>query len=338
MIVLGLVAALFAFTGCGSDTLNVFNWGDYIDEEVLGIFTEQTGIQVNYQNFATNEEMYTKIKNGGSEYDVLFPSDYMINKMIKEDMLEKLDMQNIPNIAHIGDQFRNLSYDPNGEYSVPYMWGTLGILYNTAMVDEAVDSWDILWNAKYENRIFMYESMRDSFTPAFKRLGFSINTTDSAEIDAAKRLLIEQKPIIRAYVGDAVKDSMIGGEGALSLVFSGDAVFCIEENPDLAFAVPKEGSNIWFDAVVVPKGTKHKKEAEAFINFLCDPDIALKNTEYIGYSTVNMTAFENLPQEVQDDPVYWPRLESLGNSEVFLDIGDYIGEYDKAWTEVLASE
>lgn len=339
-----VVITLLTFTGCASSdekaavTLNVFNWGDYIEEEVLASFTETTGIQVNYTTYATNEDMYTKIKNGGSEYDVLFPSDYMIEKMIKEDMLETLDLNNIPNMEHIDGRFRNLPYDPNETYSVPYMWGTLGILYNTTMVEEEIDSWDILWDEKYSKSIFMYDSLRDSIGIALKRLGYSLNTLNANDLKAAKDILIEQKPIVRAYVGDSVKHSMIGREAAMALVYSGDAIFCMEENDELDYVVPVEGSNVWYDAMVIPKDSKHKKEAEMFINYLCEPEIALLNTEYIGYSTVNASAFKMLPEETQNDPVYWTPDDVFYKCETFLDLGDFLAEYNKAWTEILASK
>ena len=218
------------------------------------------------------------------------------------------------------------------------MWGTVGILYNTEMVDDEVDSWEILWDEKYSKRIFMYDSLRDSIGAALKRLGYSLNTKSPDELSEAKRILMEQMPIVRAYVGDSVKHSMIGREAALALVYSGDAMFCIEENDALAYAVPKEGSNVWYDAVVIPKAAKHKREAEQFINFLCDPEIALMNTEYIGYSTVNTAAYEMLPEETRNDPVYWPSDEIFYNCETFLDLGEFLAEYNKAWTEVLASK
>ncbi|MCL2707741.1 MAG: extracellular solute-binding protein, partial [Defluviitaleaceae bacterium] len=222
-------------------------------------------------------------------------------------------------------------------YSVPYMWGTLGILYNTTMVDEEVDSWDILWDEKYSKRIFMYDSLRDSIGVALSRLGFSVNTLDASELEAAKKSLILQRPLVRAYMGDQVKHSMIGREGALSLVYSGDAIFCIEENAELDYAVPLEGSNVWFDAVVIPVGTQKKAEAEAFINFLCDPQIALLNTEYIGYSTVNSEAFKLLSDDLRNDPIYWPPDDVLERCAPFLDLGPFLAEYNRAWTEILAS-
>lgn len=317
-------------------TINVYNWGDYIDEEILDQFKEETGIRISYDTFASNEDMYTKIKLGGANYDIAIPSDYMVEKMIKEGLLEAIDYSNIPNIENIDERFKGMAYDPDGTYSVPYMWGTLGILYNTKMVDGPVESWDVMWDENNKDQIFMYDSMRDSLAASFKRLGYSLNNTNPDELKEAKDALIQQKPLVQAYAGDNVKDKMIGGEGAYALVYSGDAVYCIEENPDLDYVVPEEGSNKWFDAIVIPKGAQHKKEAEMFIDFLCRGDIALKNTEYIGYSTVNSAAFDMLPEEMQSDPVYWPEDEVYNKCEVFLDLGEFIKEYDKAWTEILA--
>ena len=243
-----ILVMIFSLAACGgggggqkvSTTINVFNWGDYIDESVLTDFEKEYGIKVNYDYFATNEEMYVKLKSGGTDYDVLFPSDYMIARLIKEDMLHKLDFNNIPNIEHIDDRFKNLDYDPNNEYSVPYMWGTVGIAYNTTMVDEPVDSWNILWDPKYEGNILMMDSQRDSIAVALKKLGYSLNSRNEAELEQAKEELIKQKPLVLSYVGDEVKDKMIGGEAALAVVYSGEVIAIRWENPDIAYSIPKK--------------------------------------------------------------------------------------------------
>jgi spermidine/putrescine transport system substrate-binding protein len=346
-LIILFVSGLFLLTsGCQSSsasgsgessTLNVYNWGEYIDLEILDSFTEETGISVVYDTYATNEDMYTKIKNGGASYDIAIPSDYMIERMINENLVEPLNLGNIPNFKCIDQRFTSLAYDPGCEYSVPYMWGTFGILYNKEMVDDVVDSWGILWNEKYKGQIFMYDSLRDTIGISLKYNGFSLNSTDPSELEIAKNSLIEQKPLARAYVGDTVRDSMIGNEGALAIVYSGDAIYCIGENPDLAYAVPKEGSNIWFDAIVIPKGAKNISAAEKFIDYLCRPDICLKNVEFIGYSTVNSETFSMLSDETKSDPAYWPTDDIYDRCEVLSDLGDYIREYDKAWTEVLAA-
>ena len=319
------------------ETLQFYNWGSYIDEDILKDFTKETGIKVKLSTFASNEEMYAKLNSGSAFYDLAIPSDYMIERMIKEGMLEKIDLSNIPNYKNIDAQFKNLAYDSANEYSVPYMWGTCGLLYNTGKVDDVVDSWDILWNAKYAKQIIMYESMRDSFIPAFRRLGYSVNTRDLKELEAARDLLIEQRPLVHAYMGDIIRDAMISGEAAIALMYSGDAIDCMDNNPALAYAVPKEGSNVWFDSLVIPKGARNKDKAEAFIDYLCRPDVALKNTEYIGYSTVNAETFKMLPSDMLENPAYWPDEDILGRCEVFLDLGDFARDLDKAWTEVLGS-
>lgn len=333
--VLLCTVALTSCNGSGNTVseLNVYNWGDYIDESILKTFTEETGIKVNYETFTTNEDMYTKISKGSTNYDIAFPSDYMIEKMITNDLIQKINFENIPNYKNIDDKFKNLGYDSNNEYSVPYMWGTVGIVYNKTMVDDVVDSWNILWNSKYKDNIFMLDSQRDSIAVALKKLGYSLNTRDVGELEQARDALKEQKPLVLAYVGDDVKNKMISGEGAISVMWSGDAIFCQAENPDLEYSIPKEGSNYWFDGVVILKNAPHKEEAEKFIDFLCREDIALKNTEYIGYSTPNKAAFDLLGDEKKSDATYWPSDEELSRCEIFHDLGDFIKEYDRVWTE-----
>ncbi|KAB3535438.1 ABC transporter substrate-binding protein [Alkaliphilus pronyensis] len=334
-----LVASIIlAMTGCseGKPTLKVYNWGDYIDESVLVEFEEEYGIRVIYDTYATNEDMYIKIKAGGSDYDVAFPSDYMIERMIKEDLLHEIDFNNIPNFKYISEEFKNLDYDSSNNYSVPYMWGTVGIIYNTTMVDDTVDSWDILWNEKYANQILMLDSQRDSIGITLKKLGYSLNTRDVNELEAVKDELIKQKPLVLAYVGDDVKDKMISEEAAMAVVWSGDAVYMKWQNPNLEYAIPKEGSNLWFDAMVIPKTSKNKENAELFINFMTSTDIAFKNTDYIGYSTPHVEARKLLDDELINDKTAYPSSEDLANCEVFKDLSDFLTEYDRVWTEVKA--
>jgi len=339
-----LAVLLFALTACnrGENEIRVFNWGNYLDESILAEFTAQTGISVVYTTFASNEEMYARVTGAGGGFDVLFPSDYMIERMIREELLLPINFENIPNMRYVDERFLDLAFDPNGRYSVPYMWGTLGILYNTTMVEEiagdmVVDSWDILWDERFAGNIFMYDSMRDAFVPALRRLGYSINTTNLDEMTAARDLLIAQRPLVRAYLGDHVIHSMIGNEAALALVYSGDAMFTMELNEDLNYVAPREGTNVWFDSMVIPRGARNQAGAEAFINFLNNPEIALRNTEYTGYSTTNRAAFELLPEEVRNDPVYWPSDEIINNSEVFVHLGEHTAAWERAWTEVLAT-
>ncbi|MBS5968116.1 MAG: ABC transporter substrate-binding protein [Clostridium perfringens] len=337
------------FLGCGpkkdeeatqdknSNVLYVYNWGDYIDPELLTKFKEETGIDVKYDVYDTNEIMYQKLNSGNVSYDIVIPSDYMIEKMKNEDMLSKIDYSNIPNYKYIGEQFKKLAYDPTDEYSVPYMWGTVGIIYNTKRVSDPVDSWNILWNPKYKDQVIMPDSVRDAMAVAEKKLGYSLNTENLDQIEDAKKELMTQKKdgLILAYMVDQVKDAMVGGEASLAVAWSGDAVTMIERNPDLAYAIPKEGSNKWFDAIAIPKNAKHKENAEKFINFLCDPENAEQNVEYIGYSTPNTAAYELLPEDIKNDKVAYPDEESLKNCEVFIDLPSKIlRKYDEAWLEI----
>ncbi len=319
-------------------TINVFNWGDYIGETTIADFEEaHPGIKVNYEYFTTNEDMYVKIKTGASAYDVAIPSDYMIKRMLDENLLNKINMDNIPNYKYIDDRFKFLDYDPNNEYSVPYMWGTVGILYNKTMVSEPVDSWKILWGEKYSKQILMQDSERDSIGVTLKMLGFSMNTKNISELEEAKAKLIEQKPLVLSYVVDEVKDMMIAESAALAVVWSGDAYYCMSENENLAYAIPKEGSNYWFDSMVIPKTSKHQKEAEAFINFMCETDISFNNTDYIGYATPHTEVMKKLDPALTSDRAAYPLAEDLKNSEIFQYPGDAINkEYGRIWTEVKA--
>lgn len=345
-----LLATMLVLSACGSEeaqdpnkpyagtTLNIYNWGDYIAEDTLERFTEETGIKVNYEMFDSNEIMYTKYKSGAVDYDVLIPSDYMIEKMIAEDELVKLDFNNIENIKHIDPTFKGLAFDAKDEYSVPYMWGTVGILYNTTMVEEEVDSWDILWDEKYSGQIIMQNSVRDAFTVAFKKLGYSLNSKNKAEVDEAVELLKDQSSLVQAYVIDEVKDKMIGNEGALAVIYSGEALYTSEENEDLAYVIPKEGTNLWVDSMVIPKSTKNQGAAESFINFMCDPEIAFNNTDYIGYSTPHMTAKDMLSEEVKNDEAAYPSQDILDQCEVYIDLGPEMTKYyNEKWNELKAS-
>lgn len=327
--------------GCGTKTdqvtLNVYNWGDYIDESVLKQFEDETKIKIVYDTYDRNEDMYIKLKNGGTSYDVCVPSDYMIEKMLKEDMLEEIDLANVPNYKYIMEQSKKLPFDPDNKYSVPYLWGTIGIVYNTQEVKEPVDSWNILWDEKYKGKILMMDSPRDAFMVAQKKLGISMNTNQAKDIEAAKLELVVQKPLVLAYVNDSVKDMMINEEGAMAVAWSGEAIYMMDNNENLAYAVPKEGTNMWFDNVVIPKGATHKKEAEMFIDFLCRPDIALKNAVYIGYSTPNQGAFDMMDEAVKQNKVVYPDQEIVKQCEVYKDLGpEYVEMLDRAWTEVKA--
>ncbi|GAA0103056.1 ABC transporter substrate-binding protein [Paraclostridium bifermentans] len=337
LITIGLMVSTM-LTGCGATdskkVLNVYNVGDYIDENIITLFEEKTGIDVQYETYDTNEMMYQKVKSGSTNYDLIFPSDYMVEKMKSEGLLQKIDFKNIPNMKYIDKSFLNPIYDETNEYSVPYMWGTFGILYNKKMVKEPVDSWDILWNPKYKGNIMMFDSVRDTMGISLKRLGYSMNTTNPKEINEAMKELMKQKDLVLAYVNDEGKDRLLGEEVAMGIAYSGDAVTLMEENPNLAYAIPKEGTNKWVDAMAIPKSAQNKKEAEMFINFLLDPEIAKMNAEYIGYSTPNVGALKLLDKEVTSNPVAYPPKSVMDKTETFIDLGDKLRLYDEAWIKL----
>lgn len=325
-------------TGCGtkssSDVLNIYNVGDYIDESLIEKFEEETGIKVVYETYDTNEIMYQKIKSGGSKYDLIVPSDYMIEKMKDEKLIQKIDYSNIPNYKNIDESFKKPSYDENDEYSVPYFWGTFGILYNKNMVSDPVDSWDILWNEKYSGEILMLDSVRDTMAIALMKLGYSQNSIDEKELDKAKAELIAQRPLVRAYVNDEGKDRLLGEEAAMGIVYSGDAVTLMDQNENLAYGIPKTGTNKWVDALCIPTDAENKDYAEKFINFMLEPENAVQNIDYIGYSTPNKEALEMLSQEVKSNPVAYPDKTLLDKCESFIDLGDNIKLYDERWIEI----
>ena len=346
------VAICIVFIGGGfyyaekSDMLNnekvvVYNWGEYIDPEVLTMFEEETGIDVIYEEFETNEILYPKVSSGAIAYDVVCPSDYMIQRMIENGLLSEINFDNIPNIKNIGQQYMDQSrqFDPENKYSVPYCWGTVGILYNKTMVDEPIDSWSVLWDPKYKDNILMQDSVRDAFGVALKYLGYSLNSTDLDELTEAKNLLVDQKPLVQAYVIDQVRDKMIGNEAAIGVIYSGEAIYTQKENPNLEYVIPKEGSNIWIDSWVIPKNAEHKENAEKFINFLCRPDIALKNFEYITYSTPNDAARALIEDEdIRNSEIAFPDLSQYDNLETFQYLGTEADQmYGDLWNKVKSS-
>lgn len=322
-----------------SKTLYVLNWGDYIDPELIDRFEKETGYKVNYTTMASNEEMMIKLRSEDCIYDLCFPSDYVIEKLIAEDLLAEIDYSNIPNYKNIDEKFIDFSnqFDPGNKYSVPYMWGTVGIVYNKTMVDEPVDSWDILWDEKYTGRVLMYDSMRDSIGITLIKLGYDINTRNADEVAQARDALVAQKNIRKGFFGDDAKDAMINGQGALAVVYSGDAMICTDPaygNPDLAYSVPKEGSNVWIDNVIIPKTSTKKEMAEQFINFLCDAEVAKQNSEYIGYSSPNKAALELMDDDVINNEIYNPGDDILERCTIFHDLGDFLSVFEEAWNKV----
>ena len=333
------------FASPASNELYVYNWGEYIDESVIQDFEAETGIHVVYDLFETNEEMYPVIEAGGVAYDVVCPSDYMIQKMVENDLLAEIDFDNIPNIDQIDPEYmeRSKAFDPENKYSVPYTWGTVGILYNDKRLEELgvepPDSWMDLWDPRLSGEILMQDSVRDAFMCALKPLGYSLNSTDPGELEEAKELLIQQKPLVQAYVIDQVRDKMLGEEAAVGVIYSGEMLYLQElaEGKDfhLEYVIPEEGTNLWIDSWVIPKNARNKENAEKWIDFLCRPDIAKRNFEYITYATPNRGAFELLDPELQQNKAVFPDWDSLQDAEVYQYLGDEVDSlYNELWKEV----
>lgn len=344
-VLLLVVLSASYLSGCaGSDKgengeVYVYNWGEYIDPDTIDMFEEETGIKVIYEEFETNEIMYPKVEAGASVYDVICPSDYMIQKMIDNDLLSPLNFDNMPNATkNIGAQYYEQSkgFDPDNKYSVPYCWGTVGILYNKTMVDEPITSWSILWDEKYTDNILMQDSVRDAFMVALKLNGYSMNTLNTSELEAARDALIEQKPLVQAYVIDQVRDKMIGDEAAIGVIYSGEAIYTQRENPNLEYVIPEEGTNVWIDGWVIPKNAPNKENAEKFIDFMCRADIALMNFEYITYSTPNDAARELIEDDdIKNSKIAFPDLTQYDNLETFSYLGAEGDElYNNYWKEV----
>ena len=336
-LALVLCLALLPLEGAfaAQEVVNVYNWYDYMDETVYDLFEQETGIHVNKMYFTNNEDMMVQVRVSPGAYDLVFPSDYCVERMIAENMLAEINLDNIPNLVNIDPARLNPDYDPGNKHSVPFMWGTLGILYNTTMVDDEVDSWGILWNEKYADSIIMMNSMRDTIGVALKYLGYSMNSRDLVELKAATDKLIEQKPIVKAYFLDETKEKMAAGDAALALMYSGDALFAMEKNEDLAYVVPKEGSNVWIDPMVIPATAKNKENAEKLIDFLCRPDIAKMNCEFIWYSSPNAAAIELMGEEYTEDPTINPPEEIIARCEFFHDIpDDKLTIYNLFWEQI----
>ena len=365
----GLTAASALLSGCGASEntgtsgtdsaasgsadggeLYVYNWGEYIDEDVISQFEDETGITVVYDLFETNEEMYPVIEADAVNYDVVCPSDYMIQKMRENDLLAELNFDNIPNIAQIDPAYMEMSqaFDPENKYSVPYCWGTVGILYNTRLLDElgvpAPTKWADLWDERLSGEILMQDSVRDAFMVALKKDGYSMNSESKDELEQAKQELIDQKPLVQAYVIDQVRDKMIGGEAAVGVIYSGEMLYIQDEvanlglDYDLEYVIPEEGTNLWLDSWVIPKNAKNKENAEKWIDFMCRPEIAKANFEYITYPTPNKGAFELLDEEMQNNKAVFPDIDSLKNSEVYKYLGDETDAvYNELWKEVKAN-
>ena len=344
--VLLAVSCLAGLSGCGSSkktTLYVYNWGQYISEgddgslDVIAAFEEAyPNIHVQYSTYDSNEIMYSKLANGGITVDVIIPSDYMIGRMVQEGMLEELNFDNIPNYQYIDDSFKNTSYDPENKYSVPYTWGTVGIIYNTKYVDEAdVTGWELLWNEKYAGKILMFDNSRDAFGIAEYLLGYDVNTTDETELQDCAAKLAEQKPVVQQYVMDQIFDAMENEEAWIAPYYAGDYLTMVEENPDLAFYRPTaQGYNMFIDAMCIPTCCQEKKAAETFINFLCSPEISSANMAFLGYSVPSTAAKELMDPEIANSDVAYPDADTLATGTSF----NYLPEETSRYMESLFME
>ena len=324
-----------------SEKLYVYNWGEYMAPEVIEQFEEETGIEVVYDEFETNETMYPIVAKGAANYDLVCPSDYMIERMASEGLVEEINWDNIPNKKYIDKEYWEFAeaYDEGNKCSVPYLWGTVGILYNKKMVDGDIDSWSVLWDKQYQDNILMQKSVRDSFGITLKYMGYSLNSTNEEELDRAKQMLSDQKRsgVVQAYVVDEVRDKMIAGEAAIGVIYCGEALVCQEENPDLEYVIPKEGSNLWMDSWIIPKGAKNKENAEKFLNFLCQPEIMKANFDYIAYPIPSSEGKALLDEEYRNNETVFPEMGSLTDCEVFRYLGGEVDAlYSDRWKELMS--
>jgi len=345
ILALLLVSCLaFGVAGCGGGNKSeqkvyVYSWGDYLDPEVLKLFEKETGIHVVLDEFDTNESMYPRVAEGAVHYDVICPSDYMIQKMISNDLLQPLDLNKLPDAKkYIGADFfkQAESFDPGNKYSVPYCWGTVGIIYDKTKVTDPVDSWQILWNDKYAGQILMQDSARDALMIPLKLMGKSMNETDKDVLAQAQQMLKQQKPLVQAYVVDEVKDKLINSEAAMGVVFSGEAPIILMENPNMDFVIPKEGTNFWIDGWVITKTAENVDNAHKFIDFMCRPDVAVMNFNHLGYSTPNTGVRELVEdEELKNSPIAFPDPAVYSGQETYKYLGNQMDEYyNNLWMQV----
>ena len=345
--ILALTLLCCLMLGCGAagggnksdKVVYVYSWGDYLDPETLKIFEQETGIHVVLDEFDTNESMFPRVNEGAVHYDVICPSDYMIQRMIQSDLLQPLDFSKLPDAKkYIGAEFfkQAESFDPGNKYAVPYCWGTVGIIYDKTKVTEPVDSWKILWDEKYKGQILMQDSARDALMIPLKLMGKSMNETDKAVLQQAQEMLMQQKPLVQAYVVDEVKEKLINSEAAMGVVFSGEAPIILKENPNMAFAIPKEGTNFWIDGWVITKSSENVDNAHKFIDFMCRPEIAVKNFEYLGYSTPNTGVQELVEdEELKNSPIAFPSPDVYKGQETYKYLGNDMDEYyNSLWMKV----
>ncbi|RKP51373.1 extracellular solute-binding protein [Cohnella endophytica] len=319
----------------GSNTLTIYNWGDYVDPELIAEFEKESGLKVIYQTFDSNEAMMTKISQGGTTFDISIPSEYAIEKMKEDNLLLPIDHSKIPNLANIDSRFLDLSFDPDNEYSIPYFWGTVGIIYNSDLLGgKTFKSWNDLWSPDLRNQILLVDGAREVIGFGLNSLHYSLNDTNEDHLQEAKRKLGTLTPNVKAIVGDEIKMLLAQEEAAVGVVWSGDAAEIMGENDKLDYVIPEEGSNVWFDNMVIPKTARNIEGAHKFINFMLDPEHAAQNAEYVGYATPNAKARELLPEEISQDERFYPKEELTNKLEVYENLGKkMLSHYNELFLE-----
>lgn len=341
-LICSLVLTFGLFAGCQKSdkkTINVLNYGENIADGIIDEFEDKYNVKVNYKTFDDMETMYIEVASGKTNWDAVLVADYMADRMIQEGLLQKIDKDNIPNLEEMNESDMGKPYDPNNDYTVPYMNGTIGIIYNKDLVDDTVDSWDIMWNEKYKKQIFVLDAQRDAIGMALKKLGYSLNTTDEKELEEAKNLLIEQKPLVLKYGADEVKDLMTSGEAAIAMIWSGEGLTLADENENLEYVIPKEGANYWLDSWAIPANANDKETAEEFINFVSSKDNAYKIAEEIGYTTPNKLAMEEQPEEVRNNEGAYMPEEVMERCEIYKYLPqEKLRLYEEVWSAVKAAD
>ena len=335
-------SAVFGLTaiGCGkkgkklSDKLYVYNWANYVSNTTIPNFEKEFNVKVVYDNFSSNEELLAKLQTGAGGYDVIFPSDYMVGIMQKQNLLEEFEMKNIPNFKNIGSRFKNLPYDPENRYSIPYFWGTTGIGYNSDKITENVDSWKILWDEKYKGKISMLDDMRGLANAALKLKGYSINTTDPKQIKEAESLLLEQKPLVKAYTSETYIDFLVSGDIWLAQAYSGDVFQAFKENKSMKYSIPKEGSDMWVDNMCIPKGSKNKWTAEVFINYILRPEVSAEISNFTWYANPNDASKDFIKPEIINNKSIYPPDEVLDTCEFQKEAGEATKYYEQLFNKV----
>lgn len=331
-----MMSVAVSFAGCSGESageINVFNWGEYISNgedgsmDVIAEFEDQTGIKVNYTNYETNEELYNMLKSSNSSYDVIIPSDYMISKLLEEDMLEEINFDNVPNYKNIMENYKNLPFDKDNKYSIPYSWGVVAMVYNTEMVKEKPTSFSSLWDKAYSGDILMFNNSRDAMAIAMKLKGITPDTITTDDVDTAVNYLSEQKPLLKKYVMDQVFTEMEGDQAAMAPYYAGDIAMMMENNENLDYVLPEEGSNVFTDSMCIPKGSKNKELAEKFINFMLEAEVAKANAEYIGYSTPNKAAYDLLDDEIKNNELIYPPEDYISKCYYFSNLPQDVYNY-----------